>query len=136
MTMATDMRITLRLPTRKLFEGRATKLTAVAQNGAFGMLPNHIDFVTALVPSVLTVVSPDGQELFFGIDEGLLVKKGHDVDVAIRRGVQGDNLDTLHETVRDAFVEMDDEERTARSAISRLEANMVRRIAELRGPHP
>ena len=51
MTMAPDMRVTLRLPTGMLFEGQATHLGAVAPNGAFGIMPNHIDVVTALVPS-------------------------------------------------------------------------------------
>lgn len=136
MNMAEEMQITLRLPTRTLFQGRAVQLAAMAQNGAFGILPNHIDFVTALVPSVLTLKTLDGGELIFGIDEGLLVKKGHCIDVAIRRGVKGESLGTLHETVQEMFVEVDEDERNARSALSRLEANMVRRFAELRGPQP
>ncbi len=132
MSMATDMQVKLHLPTRTLFAGQATQLFAVAQNGGFGILPNHIDFVTALVPSVLTLVTPQSVEQVFGIDEGLLVKKGHIVDIAVRRGVQGDDLDTLRDMVRETFVEMDENERMARSALSRLEANMVRRFAELR----
>ncbi len=134
MSTADTMRITLRLPTRTLFEGHAQRLFAVAVNGAFGMLPNHIDFVTALVPSVLILAAADGTEQFFGIDEGILVKKGHQVDIAIRRGVQGDDLDTLNDTVQAAFIEVDEEERVARSALSRLEAGIVRRFGELRKP--
>lgn len=136
MNMATDMRVTLRLPTRTLFDGRATQLAAVAQNGAFGILPNHTDFVTALVPSVMTLTAPDGEQLIFGIDEGFLVKKGHAVDVAIRRGVRGESLETLRDTVQSTFVRIDDEERVARTALSRLEANIVRRFADLRRPQP
>ena len=104
MSLADSMQITLRLPTRTLFEGTAQRLFAVAANGAFGMLPNHIDFVTALVPSVLVLSSTDGREQFFGIDEGVLVKQGHQVDIAIR------------------------------SALSRLEAGIVRRFGDLRKP--
>ena len=136
MSMAADMQVTLRLPTRTLFDGRAIELAAVAQDGAVGMLPNHTDFVTALVPSVLTLTVPGGEELFFGIDEGLLVKKGHSVDVAIRRGVQGESLETLRETVENTFVQIDEDERVARTALSRLEANIVRRFADLRRPQP
>jgi F-type H+-transporting ATPase subunit epsilon len=136
MNMAADMQVTLRLPTRMLFDGRATRLAAVAQNGAFAILPNHTDFVTALVPSVLTLTAPNGDELIFGIDKGLLVKKGHVVDVAIRRGVQGKSLETLRETVKSTFVQIDDDERVARTALSRLEANIVRRFADLRRPLP
>lgn len=134
MSMVNDMQVTLRLPIRVLFEGRATRLNAVAENGGFGILPNHVDFVTALVPSVLTLTMPDGHERVFGIDEGLLVKKDHVVDVAVRRGVEGDNLGTLRNTVRETFIEMEDDERVARSALSRLEADMVRRFAHLRKP--
>jgi F-type H+-transporting ATPase subunit epsilon len=134
MSIASDMHVTLRLPTRALFEGRATRLTAVAENGGFGILPNHVDFVTALVPSVLTLMTPEGRERVFGIDEGLLVKKGQAVDVAARRGVEGDDLSTLRDTVRETFIEMEDDERAARAALSRLEADMVRRFASLRKP--
>ena len=134
MSLAESMRVTLRLPTRTLFEGSVQKLFATAQNGAFGMLPNHTDFVTALVPSVLILTSAEGTETFFGIDEGVLVKAGHQVDIAIRRGVQGKDLETLNETIQAAFIEVDEEERVARSALSRLEAGIVRRFGDLRKP--
>ncbi|WFM71945.1 F0F1 ATP synthase subunit epsilon [Halomonas sp. CKK8] len=134
MSLSAEMQVTLRLPTRTLFEGPATRLFAEAENGAFGMLPNHIDFVTALVPSVLILTLADGEERIFGIDEGILVKKGHDVDIAIRRGVQGSDLASLRETVQESFVEVDEEERVARSALSRLEAGIVRRFADLQRP--
>ena len=134
MSLADTMQVTLRLPTHKLFEGDVHRLFATAQNGAFGMLPNHTDFVTALVPSVLILTATDSTELFFGVDEGVLMKKGHQVDIAIRRGVQGQDLDSLNETIQDAFIEVDEEERVARSALSRLEAGIVRRFGDLRKP--
>ncbi|WP_417543334.1 ATPase [Marinobacter sp.] len=134
MSLADTMQVALRLPTRTLYEGTVKQLFATAENGAFGMLPNHIDFVTALVPSVLILTSADGEELFFGIDEGVLMKKGHRVDIAIRRGVQGQDLNSLNETILAAFIEVDEEERVARSALSRLEAGIVRHFGDLRKP--
>lgn len=136
MSLAAEMQVTLRLPTRTLFQGPASKLFAQAANGAFGMLPNHVDFVTALVPSVLILTLVDGHERVFGIDEGILVKRGHEVDIAIRRGVQGEDLASLKETVQREFVEVEEDERVARSALSRLEAGMVRRFADLQRPGP
>jgi len=136
MTLATEMEVCLRVPTRVLYQGMARKLFAVAENGAFGMLPNHIDFVTSLIPSVLILTLGDGSEQIFGIDEGILVKKGHQVDIAIRRGVRGEDLGSLQESVRSNFVEVDEDERVARSALSRLEAGMVRRFADLQRPKP
>lgn len=134
MTHTATMQITLRLPARTLFEGSAVKLFAVAENGAFGILPNHTDFVTALVPGILILTTETGTERFFGIDEGILVKRGHHIDIAIRRGAQDDNLDSLHDTVKGTFIELDEEERGARTAFSRLEADIVRRFGDLRKP--
>lgn len=136
MSMVSEMQVSLRLPARTLFEGLATRLTTTAADGGFGILPNHVDFVTALVPSVLLITLPDGSERIFGIDEGLLVKKGHRVEIAVRRGVESDNLDSLRETVGGSFAAMEDDERAARAALSRLEADMVHRFASLRKPHP
>jgi F-type H+-transporting ATPase subunit epsilon len=136
MTMASSMAVSLKLPTAILFEGQATRLTAVAPNGAFGILPNHADFVTALVPSVMTLRLDDESEAVFGLDEGMLVKKGHAVSVAVLRGVRGDDLGSLQELVEDSFIRMNEEERQSRAALSRLEADMVRRFAELRRPTP
>lgn len=137
MSVASQMLVKLWLPGGLLFDGTAGRLNAVGPDGAFGILPNHVDFVTALVPSVLLVAQPDGMERIFGIDEGLLVKKGHGIEIAVRRGVESPDLATLQETVGDAFDSLEDEERIARAAMSKMEADMVRRFAGLReGPRP
>ena len=128
------MAVVLRLPTQTLFEGRATALTAVSASGSFGLLPNHADLVTSVVPSVLSLRLVDGTEAFFGLDEGILIKKGHMVDVVARLGVRGRDLDSMQVTVSERFLQMDEEERQARAAFSRLEADVVRRFSELRRP--
>lgn len=134
MSFGSDMSVKVQLPTRTLFEGRSKKLIAVAPNGAFGIWPNHVDFVTAIVPSVLALTLDDNTEAFFGLDEGILLKTGGAVTVSVRRGVRGSDLDTLHQTVEASFIQMDEDERQARSALSRLEADMVRRFTELQRP--
>ena len=130
------MQVTLRLPAGALFHGPVLGLRAVAASGSFGVLPNHADLVTVLVPSVLTLVAEGGQELFFGIDEGLLVKRDAVVSITVRRGVAGDDLGSLHEKVRASFMEVEDEERAARAALTRLEADMVRRLGRLNRMQP
>ncbi|MCF8466396.1 MAG: F0F1 ATP synthase subunit epsilon [Sneathiella sp.] len=132
MSNPASMSVTLRLPARLFYEGAAVKLAARAGNGAFGILPDHIDFATALVPSVLMLTAPDDEELVFGIDEGIMVKRGRQVDICVRRAARGTTLASLETIVRDTFIDLDDKERTARSALSRLEADMVRRFMELR----
>ncbi len=134
MSQAQLMQVNVRLPTRLLFSCEATKVFAEAENGAFAMLPNHTDFVTALLPSVLVITDADGTETFLGIDQGVLIKHGYCVDIAVRRGVQGDDLASLNDTIQASFIEVDEDERVARTALSRLEAGIVRRFSDLRKP--
>ncbi|PVA08975.1 ATPase [Pelagivirga sediminicola] len=132
MSMATDMQVRISLPGKTLFSGAARQVNGVAENGGFGILPNHVDFVTAIVPSVLLVTQADGLERIIGVDGGMLVKKGHSVEIVVQRGVEAPDLVSLDAAVAGFWDAMEDEERVARAALSRLEADMVRRFAGLR----
>lgn len=134
MSQAPLMQVNLRLPTRLLFSCAAEKVFAEAENGAFALLPKHTDFVTALFPSVLVITDAAGVEQYFGIDQGVLVKHGYNVDIAVRRGVQGEDLASLNETIQATFIAVDEDERVARTALSKLEAGIVRRFSDLRKP--
>jgi F-type H+-transporting ATPase subunit epsilon len=127
----TTMRLRIVLPTDVLVDQRIVKLVAEAPNGSFGLLPRHIDFVSALVPGVLTYVGADGEERFLGIDQGTLVKCGDEVIVSAHNAIPGEDLEGLRKTVRSTFLELDERERSARSALARLEAGVVRRFIEL-----
>ena len=130
------MNLTILLPTETLFQGPVAKLVARAANGMFGVLPNHIDFVTALVPGILSATAPDGATLYFGVDEGVFVKRERDVSICVHHAVRGVGLARLSDTVRKSFIEVDDRERRARAALARLEADVVRRFAELKDMRP
>lgn len=132
MSMSDSMQVSIRLPHTLLFTGRIRKLSATAENGSFGIWPNHTDFVTALVPSVLVLTDLENKELLFGMDEGLLVKAGDQVDIAVNRAVQSDDPGSLHELLSASFRRVDEQERSARTAIAKLELNMVRQISELK----
>lgn len=125
------MRLKILLPSEVMLDAPVRKVVAEAQDGWFGLLPRHIDTVTALVPGVLIYVDSEGVERFLGIDEGILVKCGADVQVSTRNAVRGDDLQSLRQAVRAQFVELGDRERSARSALARLEAGVVRRFIEL-----
>ena len=134
MTRHTSMEVILRVPASILFSGSVHKLTAVAGKGSFGLLPNHVDLVTDLVPSIMVMTLTDGTERYVGIDEGLLVKQSQHVSIVVRRAVQSNDLYTLSQTVSDTFIDANDEECVARTALSHLEARMVRRFIKLRAP--
>jgi F-type H+-transporting ATPase subunit epsilon len=119
------------LPTKILVDEEVTKIIAEAENGSFCLLPHHIDWVSALVPGLLSFVSVEGQERFLAVDEGILVKCGTQVLVSTRQAVLGDNLGTLRETVASQFRVLDEREKLARSALAKLEASVIRHFIEL-----
>jgi F-type H+-transporting ATPase subunit epsilon len=119
------------LPTEVLLEEPVTKVIAEAQNGSFCLLPRHIDFVSALVPGILSFTNSDGIEQYIAIDQGTLVKCGREVLISAYNGVRGDDLIQLRHLVEEHFLNLDEQQRTARSALARLEAGVMRRFIEL-----
>jgi F-type H+-transporting ATPase subunit epsilon len=79
------MKLTVWLPSEILFEEQVERIKAEAENGWFGLLPRHIDFVTALVPGVMTFQPAGKPEEYLAIDHGILVKCGADVSVSSTR---------------------------------------------------
>jgi F-type H+-transporting ATPase subunit epsilon len=119
------------LPSEVLLDAAVTKVIAEAENGAFCLLPRHIDCVAALVPGLLAFETEDGREEFLAVDEGILVKSGAQVLVSTRQAVRGPGLGSLRQAIDEQFRAVDEQERKARAAAARLEANLVRRFLEL-----
>ena len=119
------------LPTEILVNEAVSKVIAEGENGLFCLLPRHIDFVSALVPGILSFVLETGQEEFLAVDEGILVKCGAEVLVSSRQAVRGADLGELRHTVEEQFRVLDEREKLARSATAKLEADLVRRYMEL-----
>ena len=130
------MRLRILLPTEVLVDANVSKVVAEAENGSFGLLPRHIDVVTALVPGILAYVDSDGRQQLVGIDEGILVKCGDEVRVATGRAIRGSDLATLKREVERWFLEIDEQAAIARTAMARLEAGVIRRFTELRQRMP
>lgn len=119
------------VPTEVLVDLKVSKVIAEAENGEFCLLPRHIDFVAALVPGVLCFCTEEGDERYAAVDEGVLVKCGHHVYVSTLNGVRGTDITRLQALVEEHFLELDEHERKARTALARLEAGALRGFREL-----
>lgn len=125
------MNLKVLLPTEVLLEEEAGKVTAEAENGSFSLLPNHIDFVTALAPGLFSYEDAQGDERFLAVNEGILVKYGDEVLVSVRDAVRGGELGELARVVEERFMHLDEREKTARTAMAQIEAGFVRRFLEV-----
>ncbi len=125
------MNLKVLLPTEVLIQEEVTKVIAEAHNGFFCLLPKHVDFVAAIVPGILSFETARAREEFLAVDEGILIKCGQEVLVSTRNAVRGPDLGQLRRTVEERFKVLDDREKTARSAMVKIEAGFVRRFLEI-----
>ena len=66
------------------------------------------------------------------MDRGILVKCGKDVAVSAYQGVIGDDIGELQTLIDEQFLQLDESERKARTALARLEAGTLRGFLDLR----
>ena len=123
------MRLRVVIPTEVALDEEVESVTAQAENGAFGLLPHHVDFVSSLVPGLLGYRHKGG-EYFVGVDGGLLVKRATVVYVATPRATHGTSLGDVRRLIRETFSKRDKREERAWRALKKLEADMIRRIVE------
>ncbi|HVB83013.1 MAG TPA: ATP synthase F1 subunit epsilon [Candidatus Binataceae bacterium] len=75
--MATTFAFKLVTPTGVLFDGEAEQVNAVNPLGEFGVLADHTNYITSLVPGLLTIRAADGRNLEYLVTGGLVeVKDG------------------------------------------------------------
>lgn len=117
------------LPSEIFLDTEVVKVVGESPAGSFAILPRHVDIATALVPSILAYQSARQKEVFLALNGGILVKQGDQVSIATRMAIRGE-LGVLRNTVEKIINEVDERERKTRTAVARLEADLVRRFVE------
>jgi F-type H+-transporting ATPase subunit epsilon len=125
------MQLKIMIPSETLLDEEVVKVTAEAENGFFCLLPRHIDTVAPLVPGLLSYQTGGGEEVFYAVDTGILVKSGRTVSVSTGNAVRGTQLGHLRETVEKQFKFLDEHEQKALQAANKIEAGLARRFLEI-----
>jgi F-type H+-transporting ATPase subunit epsilon len=108
-----------------------SRIIAETLGGSLGLLPHRLDCVAALVPGILSYSTPDGGTTYLAIDAGVLIKRGDDVSISVRRAIRGSGLQELHQAVVREYLTLDAQEREMRSVVLKMESGLIGRIAEL-----
>jgi F-type H+-transporting ATPase subunit epsilon len=75
--MAETFPLELVTPTGIAYQGAVVEVTAWNPLGQFGVLAEHINYITSLVPGVVEIKLPDGGMLYYVVSGGLAeVKDG------------------------------------------------------------
>lgn len=128
------MRLKVWVPTEVFFDEEVMKIKAEAEDGWFCILPRHVDFVTSLVPGILSFQLPhhETETQYLAIDHGVLVKCGPEVSVSTPRALRGASLGSLKEAVEREFHKIMEKDRATREFEAKLEADLVRQLLEVR----
>jgi len=124
-----DLRILL--PEKTYWQGKVKKIVGEAIDGFFCLLPRHVDFVTMMTPGIFFALTEKEEDFYLAINEGILIKTDDQVTLSTRGAVKGDNLGDLKKEVEENFLKVNEQERGARSALQKLEADFVRRFLDL-----
>lgn len=108
---------------------KVTRIVAETQQGSFGLLPQRLDCVAALVPGILIYETDAEGEVFVAVDEGILVKTGAEVLVSVRRALGGTDLGKLRVAVEQEFLILDEREQQVRTVMAKLETSFLHRLA-------
>lgn len=125
------MNLKILLPYR-VFADRSgvTRIVAETAEGSFGLLPRRLDCVAALVPGILIFEMKEEGEVYAAVDEGILIKTGAEVLISVRNAIEGADLSTLRETVKNEFLNLDEQELSLRRVVAKMESGFIRRFAE------
>jgi len=114
----------------KIFAEKTGVLRIVAgtREGSFGLLPHRLDCAAVLAPGILVFETEAEGEVCMAVDEGVLVKIGVDVLVSVRNAIGGMDLDKLHEAIEREFLNLDEQGKSVRSVLAKLESGFIRRF--------
>lgn len=123
------MKLKVFLPTEIFLDIEVVKVVGESPSGSFAVLPRHVDMATALVPGIVAYFPSGSRELLMAVNGGILVKQGENLSIATRMAVKGE-LGSLNSAVEKFVNDVDEKERKARTAVAKMEADLVRRFVE------
>jgi F-type H+-transporting ATPase subunit epsilon len=125
------MNLKILLPFQIFVEKKDVKrIVAQTLQGSVGLLPHRLDCTAALAPGILTYETEAEGEVYLAVDQGVLVKAGAEVLISVRNAIGGTNLDKLHEAVKREFLDLDEQEKSVRFALAKMESGFIRRFME------
>jgi F-type H+-transporting ATPase subunit epsilon len=102
-----------------------SRIVLETSKGSYGLLPQRLDCVAALVPGIFTYETEEGDVHYLAVDEGVLVKAGTQVMLSVRNAVGGADLGKLHESVKKEFMNLDESEKNVRSVMAKMESGFM-----------
>ncbi|MEP7232486.1 MAG: F0F1 ATP synthase subunit epsilon [Ginsengibacter sp.] len=121
----TVMHLKILLPFKVFADiNNVTNIVIETSKGSYGLLPQRLDCVAALVPGIF-MYEINGGAKYLAVDAGVIVKAGTAVLVSVRNAVGGVDLGKLGDLVKNEFKKQDEAESSMRSVTLKLESGFI-----------
>jgi F-type H+-transporting ATPase subunit epsilon len=100
--------------------------------GSYGLLPQRLDCVAALVPGIFTYETEKSGFQYVAVDTGIMIKAGEQVLVSVRNAVGGADLGKLGDLVKKNFKKQDADVKEANTVVAKLERGFIYSFDKLR----
>ena len=101
------------------------------KSGSFGLLARHARFMTALTFGLARLLLADGSREYLALPGGLLYFIDNELRISTRRYLRDTNAENLAEILSREMLEEEQALNETRHKLHRLEAEMLRRLAQL-----
>jgi len=126
-----DSLFTLRIATPpKIIEKQIKAIRLKDGTGFFGIMKGHINFVTALEPSLCYYLDENDREVFLAVDGGIVSIKGGIVTITSHEIFENDNADKLAEIIENTIVKRDASEKSFINMIKSIERSFMEKTLE------
>ena len=126
---------TLRIVTpTKIYERNIKAVRLKDESGFFGIMKGHIDFLTALEPSLCYYLDEHDRETFLAIDGGIARVKEGLLTITSRDVFESDDAGELSKIIEKTMVKRDESEASFFGMIKGIEKSFVEKTIDfLRG---
>jgi len=120
------MTLKILLPFRVFAEIKEViRIVIETPEGSYGLLPQRLDCVAALVPGIFTYETETGGTRYLAVDAGVIVKAGMRVLVSVQNAVGGADLGKLGDMVKEEINNHTESENEIRSLMAKLESGFI-----------
>jgi F-type H+-transporting ATPase subunit epsilon len=126
-----DSLFTLKIVTpQKITEKRVKTIRLKDETGFFGIMKGHINFVTAIEPSLCYYLDENDREVFLAVYGGIVSIKGGMVTITSREIFESDDAEKLAEIIENTMVKKDSSERSFLNMIKGIERSFMEKTLE------
>ena len=128
--MSNTIKLEIATPEAMVYSDDVEMVTIPGVDGQMGVLPEHIRFMTYLVPGEM-IVRKDGRDSFMAVGDGLVEVTNTRISIATNMAIEADKIDeaSVEEARQRAAARL--REKLSSEEVASVNATLTRSVAQL-----